>query len=453
MELDNRTEHLLKLIRAGDHERAARDLAAMRVQDTAYLLMELEDDHVARVFGALPGDRRPDVFSYLDDHYQIILLEALSDREKQAILSRIDPDDLTDLLEELPQAQVRALLRLLPFRAIRRALILLGYPEDSVGRLMTPDYLAVRGDLTIAEATAQIREQVDRYETVNVIFVVDGEKRLINVIPIKRLILGRPEDPVASLIKDDSPVVAIGATAEREEAVRLIQHYDLAVLPVVDEEGHLLGIVTVDDVLDVVQEEATEDFHKMGSVGLVNLSLRDARPSLLYRKRVGWLLILVFMNIFGGAAIAHFEDAIEALVVLVFFLPLVIDSGGNAGSQAATLMVRALAIGDVHARDWLKLWGKELGVAIALGITMGIAVSVLGVWRGGTEIGIVVAIAMTLVVVVGSMVGMLLPFVLTRMKLDPATASAPLITSIADIAGIIIYFTTATILLDIPIGT
>jgi magnesium transporter len=230
----------------------------------------------------------------------------------------------------------------------------------------------------------------------------------------------------------------------------LVQHYDLDAIPVVDSEGVLLGTVTLDDVMDVAVEEVTEDFHKMGSLGAFHLSLREARPSLLYRKRAGWLVLLVVVNVFSGAAIAYFEETIQAVIALVFFLPLIIDSGGNAGAQASTLMVRALATGDVRLRDWARLFGKELAVALALGITMGFAVWGLGVWRGGSEVGIVVALSMVLVVVMGSLLGMLLPFVLSYLKLDPATASAPLITSLADIGGILIYFAVATAILKVP---
>ncbi|HLS02350.1 MAG TPA: magnesium transporter, partial [Beutenbergiaceae bacterium] len=266
-------------------------------------------------------------------------------------------------------------------------------------------------------------------------------------ISLKRLVLEDPSRKVEELVTGEP--VSIFASEDRTEAVRLIQHYDITALPVVDANGAMLGVVTVDDIMDVAEEETTEDFHKIGGVGAVGLSLRDARPSLLYRKRVGWLVLLVFMNVFGGAGIAYFEKTIEAVIVLVFFLPLIVDSGGNAGSQSATLMVRALATGDVHARDWLKLWGKELGVSIALGITMGAAVWWLGLWRGGADVAMVVSLSMTIVVIVGSMIGMLLPFVLTRMNMDPATASAPLITSIADICGILIYFSIATAMLQV----
>jgi len=240
-------------------------------------------------------------------------------------------------------------------------------------------------------------------------------------------------DPVRPVVGDD-----------REEVARQIQHYDLTALPVVDEGSVLLGIVTIDDVMDVVEEEATEDIHKLGGLGAKQVSLRGASILDLFKKRIGWLLLLVFLAIFAAGAVSAFEETLEAAVVLSFFLPLIIGSGGNAGSQGATMMVRALATGDVGPKDWLNLWVRELGVATALGLTMGAAAWGIGLYYGGTMLANVVFLSMIAVVVFGSMVGMLMPFLLTRFKLDPATASAPLITSIADIGGILIYFGIAT---------
>jgi magnesium transporter len=449
----NDFEHYLieirELLEREDPSRLRDLLDFMRIQDIAQALMDLDEAQIPRVFAALPRGRKVDVFSYLDPHYQYQLLARISADDARHILSEMLPDDLTALLEDLPREEVRRLLRLLPFRAIRRALTLLGYPDNSVGRLMTPQFVSVRSDWSVERCLDYMRTQKERGEPVHVVFLTDAERHLVAGIPLERFVRGHPNDTVATLAR--GPVISVNATAERAEAARIMQHYDLEVLPVVDDDNILLGIVTVDDVMDVVEEEATEDFHRIGAVGLVNLSLRDARPSLLYRKRIGWLLGLVFLNLIGGFLISQYEETIEALVVLVFFLPLIIDSGGNAGAQSATLMIRALATGDVEMPDWLRLLGKELAVAVSLGVTMALAVSALGFWRGGPEIAVVVALAMTGVVVMGSLVGMLLPFILTRVRLDPATASAPLVTSVADIGGILIYFSIAVWLLHIPL--
>lgn len=219
---------------------------------------------------------------------------------------------------------------------------------------------------------------------------------------------------------------------------------DLVSIPVVNEFKQLMGVVHVEDILDVMQLEATEDFHKMASVTTsppkLEGGLMDASIGLLYRKRIVWLVVLVFMNVFSGAGIAHYEDIIEANIALVFFLPLLVDSGGNAGSQSSTLVIRAMAIGDVKIKDWFKMFTKEISVATLMGFTMALAVSTVGLIRGGVDIAIIVALTMALIVVVGSVIGMSLPFIFRKLNLDPATASAPLITSICDIVGVLIYF-------------
>lgn len=393
----------------------------------------------------------PAVFAYIEPvEAQYPLLQQMDVDDGRYVLQSLPPDDRTALLESLPQADVEQLFKLLTAEAVKQALKQLGYPEDSAGRLMNTQYVTVRPDWSLARALKHVRASADQGEGVNTLYVTDRSGRLVGTVSLKRLVLGTPKARVESLIS--GPAMSILASQDQEEAARMIQRYDITALPVVDGNDVLLGVITVDDIVDVLEEEGTEDFHKIGGVGVLDISLREARPSLLYRKRVGWLVLLVFMNIFGGAAIAHFEATIEAVIALVFFLPLIVDSGGNAGAQSATLMVRALATGDVRPRDWLRLWGKELGVAIALGVTMGIAVWGLGLWRGGVDVGTVVALAMVLVVVFGSTIGMLLPFALTRFGFDPATASAPLITSIADIGGILIYFTIATAILTVPAG-
>jgi magnesium transporter len=313
--------------------------------------------------------------------------------------------------------------------------------------LMTPDYVAVRPEWTVEEALQHIRVQGKTSETINRVFVTDERGRLLDDIELRYFIVAPAVANVADLM--DESVVRVSAFADREEAVAIIRRYDQFVLPVVDSDGILVGIVTVDDVLDVQEEETTEDFHRSASVGHVRMSLREAPLSLLYRARIRWLLVLVFMNIFSGAGIAAFEDTLDAVIALAFFLPLLIDSGGNAGAQSATLMIRAMAVGDVRMSDWFKLLGKELAVALALGLTMALGASLIAYFRA-PEIIAVVATTMTIVVLVGSLLGMSLPFVFTRLGWDPATASGPLITSLADISGVLIYFSIATWYLGIP---
>jgi len=439
---------LITLLKLDQHEDVKAKLDEMAVQDIATAIAELNEEERLVILRALPTERQTDVFSYLAVTVQREVLDTMSAEESRRILHELLPDDRTAFLESLEAEELESQLKLLAPEDLKQSLKLLGYPEESAGRLMTPRFVSVRPQWTVTRALDHIRHEADRGETVNFVFVTDDRGKLLDAVKLKDFILGRQDQKVEALM--DQEVISIQASADREDAVSTIQHYDINTLPVTDKQGVLLGIITVDDVMDVAEQEVTEDFHKLGAAGAVTMSLRDARPSLLYRKRIGWLVILVFVNLISGAAISIFENAIEAVIALVFFLPLIIASGGNAGSQSATLMVRALATGDVELRDWLRLWGKELTVAILLGVTMALVVSFVGVWRGGAELGMVVALSMVAVVIMGAMLGMLLPFLLTRFNLDPATASAPLITSIADIGGILIYFSIAAAILTLP---
>lgn len=425
----------------------ARDWAALReamadraAPEIADHLTELSKPDRVLLFRALARAQAAAVFAYLEPHWQETLLEDLTDDETRDLLAGLPPDDRTQLLEELPGQVTQRLLNLLTPGDLEEARWLLGYPAESVGRLMTPDYVALRPEWTVEQALAHIRAKGKDSETINVVYVVDHDWRLLDDMELGRLILAVPGARVQEIM--DHAFVAVPAQADREEAVQLMLRYDLIALPVVDSDGVLLGIVTVDDVLDVAEEEATEDFHRVGSVAPLRTSLKDATVGYLYRRRILWLLALVVVNIFSGAGIAAFSDTIAASVALVFFLPLLIGSGGNAGSQSATLMVRALATGDVGLRDWLGMLGKELAVSGALGITMAVAASLIGIFRA-PEVTLVVAATMFVIVIVGSLLGMSLPFLLTRFGMDPATASAPLITSLADIAGVLIYFSIA----------
>ena len=443
---------LIALIRLQREAEIAEKLEEMAVQDIADALVELEPEERLTVLRSLPAERQTDTFSYLSQSLQREVIGGLEQNEARRLLRELVPDDRTAFLENLEPEDLEGFLKLLNPEDLKQSLKLLGYPEESIGRLMTPRFVSVRPSWTVARALDHIRHEAHRGETINFVFVTDERGRLLDAVKLKDFILARQDAKVETLMQDE--FYSVEASADREEAVQVIQRYDINTLAVTDKTGVLLGIVTVDDIMDVAEQENTEDFHKLGGTGSLNISIREASPGFLYRKRIGWLMILVLVNLVSGLAIAMYEDAIEAVIALVFFLPLIIASSGNAGSQSATLMVRALAIGDVDVSDWLRLWGKEFSVALGLGLTMGLAVSVIGVWRGGPELGVqlamVVGFAMLAVVIMGAMIGMLLPFILQRLNMDPATASTPLITSVADVLGILIYFSIASAILTLP---
>ncbi|HWQ54028.1 MAG TPA: magnesium transporter [Bryobacteraceae bacterium] len=431
-----------KLIESRQWPDLRDSLSSRPAPELAEMLPTLEKPERVLVFRLLPRALGTEVFSYLGADDQDALLRDLTDEETRSLLAGLTPDDRTHLLAELPARITRRLVNLLSPADLREARSLLGYPEESTGRLMTPDYVAVRPHWSIRRALDHVRVFGKDSETINRIYVTDDAGRLLDDIELRRVILADPDAITETLMNRN--FVSVSAFADREEAVKLIRKYDLVALPVVDSAGVLLGIVTVDDILDVEQAEVTEDFHKVGSVEPIRTSLRETGLRVLYRSRIAWLLVLVLVNVFSGASIAFYQETISETVALVFFLPLLIASSGNAGAQSATLMVRAMATGDARIEDWLKLLVKELAVASAMGVTMAMAVSLLGFWRAGPEVAAVVALTMILVVIVGSLVGMSLPFLLSRFGFDPATASAPLVTSIADISGVLIYLSIAT---------
>jgi len=422
-------------------------LAEWPPAEVADLLMRIDRNDRVLLFRALSRRLAADAFSCLDRRRQDTLLRELTDGDTSQLLANLRPDDRTALLTELPAPVTRRLLHLMDPERIKQTCRLLGYPEKSVGRLMTPDYVAVRPGWTVRRALEHIRQWGKDSETVNMVYVTDDDGVLLDDIKLRLFILADPDEAVERLM--NCSFVSVSAFDDREEAVRIIRRYDLVALPVVDSENVLLGIVTVDDLMDVQERETTEDFQRIGGISVqpgaerVIEHIRDAPVFLLYRRRISWLLLLIIVNLFSGAVIALFEDMIAKVIALVFFLPLLIDSSGNAGSQAATLMVRALATGDVSRADWARLLLKELATALALGLSMGVAVSLVGMYRGGPELALVVALSMVLVVVAGSLIGMSLPFALTRFGRDPATASTPLVTSLCDIMGAVVYFSIA----------
>jgi magnesium transporter len=415
--------------------------------DLARAIGQLEPRGRALAFRLLPRARSSEVFSLLRSDQAQEILDALGEAETRRLLADLAPDDRTALLEELPGRATQRLLNLLSPEDLAESRNLLGYPEESVGRLMTPDYVALRPWWTVGEALDHIRATGRESETINVIYVVDAEWRLLDALDIKRIILARPGQRVEELM--DHTFVSLPAAADREQAVEVMQRYDLFALPITDSEGVLLGIVTLDDVLDVAQEEATEDFQRTAAVAPLGTSYAQATVRALYRKRVGWLGALVFVNVASSGVIAAYEEVLASTIALAFFIPLLIDSGGNTGAQSATLMIRALATGDVRLAQWARTLAKEIAVGLTLAVTMGLAAAALGWLRGGPEIGLVVGLAMVTIVLVANLIGTALPFLLVKGRLDPATASSPLITSLADVTGLLLYFSIASAILGV----
>ncbi len=442
---------IIELIREKNWHALKDVLSLWPAPDIADLIASLKDPDVVILFRLLPRHLQSEVFAEFDPDTQLTLIKNLTDEQVKSLMSELAPDDRTELFEDLPPELIQRALNLLSPEDRRETLLSLGFPENSVGRLLTPDYVAVFSHWTVKQALEHIRKNGVDAETINTVYVVDEKNRLLDDIPLRRVILAAPEEKVESLM--DNTVISVEATVDQEEAARIMQRYDLLALPVVNNEGVLLGIATIDDILDVLRDEQTEDITKISGIhpGKIDLTfitkLREVPLRLLYRSRVVWLLTLLIMDLITGGIIHGFSELLAKYVVLVTFLPVLVDTAGNAGSQSATLVIRALAVGTVKIKDWLYLLGKELLISTALGLTMGLGISIMGFIRGGIKVAPVVVLAMVVNVIVGSAIGISLPFIFTKLRRDPATASTPLITTLADILGTAIYLGFAYLIL------
>lgn len=422
--------------------------------DVAEVILDLPEDEQVIIFRLLPNALAADVFEYLEPEPQQQLLRAMAHEQVVAILNEMSPDDRTALLEEMPSAAARQLIKVLTPDERRVAQALLGYPEDSVGRLMTPDFIAIHDDWTVKEVLDHIREFGRDSETLNVIYVVDDRGKLIDDLRMREFLL-RPLDARVSDFRDRT-FVALKVNDSQEEALNAFRKYDRVALPVVDSNNVLVGIVTSDDMLDVAEEEATEDIQKFG--GLEALDEPYMRISLLrmVRKRAGWLVILFLGEMLTASAMGYYEGEIAKAVVLALFLPLIISSGGNSGSQASTLIIRAMALGEVTLRDWFRVMRKEIMAGLLLGCVLGlIGFMRVAIWSQFSNIygphwmlvAFTVGFSLVGVVLWGSLSGSMLPFILRRVGADPATSSAPFVATLVDVTGLIIYFSIALLIL------
>lgn len=443
------------------HLIAERDLHALRdllvevaPVEIAELFQGLSDEERVVIFRILPREKAADIFAELDVDVQKTLLSGLGDRQTARLLDEMAADDRTALLEEIPAEAARQLLTLLSKDERDVALSLLGYPEGSVGRLMSPDYLTVHADWKVREVLDHIRANGQQSDSIDTLYVVDAKGKLVDEISIKQILLASPDEEIASLM--NFTFESLDAHADQELAVELFRKYDRPTLPVVDSQGVLLGIVTVDDILDVQEEEVTEDIQKLGGSEALEDPYIKTPVLTLIRKRAHWLIILFLGEMLTTSAMAQYEGEIQRAVVLALFVPLIISSGGNSGSQASTIIIRALAVGEIRLRDWLRVFKRELIAGGVLGIILGIVGFLrVVIWSQFSPIygeqymrlALTVLFSLTGVVALGSVSGAMLPFALKRFNLDPATSSAPFVATIVDVAGLVLYFTVAMMFL------
>jgi magnesium transporter len=428
-----------------------RDIVRNRpAADLAELLADLSLDDQAVVFRLLPRRDAAATFEYLEQDAREALLKTLSKEDVASLLNNMAPDDRTMFLEELPATVTRELLSLLTPEERSIAVTLLGYPEHSVGRFMTPDYVAVREDWTVQQVLDYVRKHGQDSETLNMIYVVDPQGVLIDDIRIREFLLNDPARMVSDLM--DRRFVALKATDDQTSAVALFRQHDRSALPVTDTAGVLIGIVTIDDVLDVAESEATRDIQRIGGSEALDEPYMEIAMHRMVRKRAGWLTALFLGEMLTATALGFFEDEIAKAVVLTLFLPLIISSGGNSGSQGSTLVIRALALGEVSLKDWWKIMRREIVAGFSLGTILAtVGFLRITIWSAFSDIygphwmlvAITVSLALIGVVMWGTLIGALMPLLLRRLGFDPATSSAPFVATLVDVTGLIIYFTVA----------
>ena len=423
--------------------------------DVAEVILDLPEDEQVIIFRVLPATLAADVFEYIGIEEQQNLLRAMAHEQVVGILNEMSPDDRTALLEELPSEAARQLIKLLTPEERQIAQSLLGYPEGSVGRLMTPDFIAVHEDWTVQHVLDYVREFGHDSETLNIVYVVDDHNKLIDDVRMREFLL-RPLTVKVSEIRDQN-FAALKVNDSQEAALNLFRKYDRVALPVVDSNGVLVGIVTSDDMLDVAEEEATEDIQKIGGMEALDEPYTTIPFLRMVKKRATWLIILFLGEMLTATAMQGYNSEIERAAILAMFLPLIISSGGNSGSQATTLVIRAMALGELTLRDWFRVVRKELLSGLSLGLILGtIGVFRISLWQylhifdyGKYHwlVAVTVGAALVGVVLWGTISGAMLPFLLRRLGLDPATSSAPFVATLVDVTGLIIYFNVALFIL------
>ncbi len=406
--------------------------------------------HKLFVFRMVPYDKAVDVFECLPTEEEEDMLQTLTSQEIREILNEMSPDDRTYLFDEMPAELVKKFINLLTPQEREIALEILNYPPDSVGRLVTPDFVQLYADMNVEQALAHIRNVGIKKETIYHSYVLDSEKKLVGIVSLKKLVLALPETKISDVMSAKD-VIKVSAFADREEAVNISKYYDLMTLPVVDNNNKLIGIVTSDDLVDVMEEETTEDFERVAAVLPVEKPYMEARFLDLIWKRSAWLILLVILESVSSIVMKNYQNIIQRWLALTFFLPILIATGGNAGTQSAMMIIRGLTTGDIRVKDFFRVVFRES----LLGLSIGAILAVVGLLRviiqegGQWLLSVSVGIAMGFTVMLAAIIGAALPIIFRRLKLDPALMSGPLIATIVDVAGVIIYFQIALLILGL----
>jgi len=452
---NNFREQFETLLPSGNSAQLCEFLDDQNISDVAELIYEYPE-HEALIISCMSIHRAASVFKILELSNQKNIILELPAHKTAALLNALPPDDRTDFFEELPSNVVRELIKLLNAEERKIALSLLGYPENSVGRLMTPDYVYVYENNTVAEVLETIRRKGKDSETIDVIYVINKEGELLDDIRIREFLLASPEKKVRELM--DDRVIALNAYDDQEKANEVFKMNNRVALPVVSKSNKLLGIVTIDDILWVASEEFSEDMQKMGGTEALDEPYLEMPILRLFKKRIVWLVVLFLGEMLTATAMAYFEDEIAKAVVLALFVPLIISSGGNTGSQASTLIIQAMAVGEITISDWWRVIRREIVSGLLLGLVLGVIGFLrIAIWHSISptlygehwmSIAFTVGIALVGVVLWGTISGSMLPILLKKLGADPAVSSAPFVATLVDVTGLVIYFSVAFLILS-----
>ena len=417
--------------------------SALQPYDQAELVSMLAPEERWQVLHLLPDETLASIFEELDAELVAEIVEELEEERVSRVLCEMSSDDVVDLLAELEEEQAEELLELMEAEDAREVKSLLTYPENTAGRLMTNEYVTLKSDWTAEEALRRLRKEAPGAETIYYLYVTDNQEKLVGVVSLRELIVAAADTPIANIMSEN--VVFVSAEVDQEEAARLIERYDFLALPVVDENQRLVGIVTVDDVIDVLEDEATEDFSRLAAIeGITEVSDLRVPAYQAAFKRLPWLVLLMFFGFISGNIIARFEKTLEAVAILAIFIPLIADMAGNTGTQSLAVVVRGLAVTEFRPRDFLWLLRREAGVGLIIGTVSGLLIALLTyLWQGNIWLGLSSVFPLA-TLFVSTMSGAVVPLILNYFKIDPAVASGPFITTINDIIGLTIYFSVAT---------
>jgi magnesium transporter len=442
-------EQLQELLSSRQYTQLRQTISDMNTSDVAAAMSEMEQEDSLKMFRILPKDMAADVFADLEIDVQQYIIRSMSDREASNIIENLMADDATDILEEMPANVVKRILANASPETRADINHLLQYPEDSAGSIMTVEYVDLREDMTVADAIERIRKKGVDSETINICYVVTKQKVLVGTVALRYLLIMKPDEIIGDIMNTN--VISIGTMTDQEEAARMFQKYGFTAMPVVDNESRMVGIITIDDVVDIMEEEATEDIEKMAAIVPSDKPYPKVGIFETYKNRIPWLLFLMISATFTGAIITGFEDALSAYVILTAYIPMLMDTGGNAGSQASVSIIRGLSLKEIEFEDLFKIIWKEIRVAVLCGLTLGVAnfIKLLILDKLAIPVAAVICLTLVIVVLIAKLVGCCLPMLASRVGFDPAVMASPFITTIVDALSLLVYFNIATRMLHL----